>query len=389
MAFKLEYLKGAFAKRFKGNPIIVKSPGRINLIGEHTDYNEGFVLPATIDKAIYFLISPNDIEQFRFYSYNLNDYYETDTDNIGPSEKHWANYLLGVIAQFVKDGKSINGFDCVFGGDIPIGAGMSSSAAIECGLAYAINYIQKFDYSNLQLVKFSQKAEHEYAGVMCGIMDQFAIIHGQKNKAIKLDTRSLQYELFSIDLPEHKFVLVNTGVKHSLASSEYNKRRNECEIGVQIMKKYNAFINSLRDISLDEIQKHKKEFDEIVFDRCSYVIEENLRLEQACNALKTSNLFEFGRQMYGSHQGLKEKYDVSCKELDQLVDIAKNTNGVLGARMMGGVFGGCTINLISKNSIRNFKNAIFENYKTPDGNAPEIIEVNIGGGVQLIEEGII
>jgi len=380
----IEKIKIAFKNRFNGSPIIIKSPGRINLIGEHTDYNGGFVLPASIDKAIYFAIAPNDSDVFRFYSYDLDDFYETNISKIDKSDKHWANYLLGVIAQYAKAGEKIQGFDCVFGGDIPIGAGMSSSAALECGLAYAINDIQNLDYSTLQMVKFSQKAEHEYAGVMCGIMDQFSVMHGKKNQALKLDTRSLEFEFFPIDMTNHKFILVNTGVKHSLASSEYNKRRNECEIGVKLMQKFNPNIKSLRDVSLDFIKKHETEFDEDVYNRCSYVIEENLRLEKACEALNSGDFKEFGQQMYGSHRGLMEKYEVSCEELDLLVDIAKDTKGVIGSRMMGGGFGGCTINLVEKNAVSNFKDAILAQYRTPENKEPEIIEAIIENGTHKL-----
>ena len=382
----VQELKKAFNDKFTSeNYIVVKSPGRVNLIGEHTDYNDGFVLPASIDKAIYFVIASNEDKLFRFYSYDLEDYYETPIDKIEICDKHWANYLLGVIAQYVNDGNEVQGFNCVFGGDIPLGAGMSSSAAIECGLAFAINDIQDLGYSTLEMVKFSQKAEHEYAGVMCGIMDQFAVMHGEKNKVIKLDCRSLEYKLFPLDMSEYKLILVNTGVKHSLASSEYNKRRIECEKGVKLLQKYDLKITSLRDVSLELLQKYKTEFDKIVYNRCTYVIEENIRLEKACNALNKSDFIEFGKQMYGSHTGLKEKYEVSCDELDQLVDISKNTEGVIGARMMGGGFGGCTINLVNKNSVSNFKNTILAHYKTPKGGELEIIEVVIEGGTSVVE----
>ena len=382
----LQKIKKVFLEKFNKEPALYRSPGRINLIGEHTDYNEGFVLPASIDKAIYFAIAPNDDNVFRFYSYDFQDYYETSINEIDKSSKHWANYLLGVIAQFYKDDKQIQGFDCVFGGDIPVGAGMSSSAALECGLAYAVNDMLNMGYTTLQMVKMAQKAEHEYAGVMCGIMDQFAVMHGKTNHAIKLDTRSLDYEYIPVDMSGYKFILINTGVKHSLAASEYNKRRNECQTGVKILQKHNPGIKSLRDVSLDFIQKYKQELDDTVYNRCTYVIEENIRLSKACEALSNHDFEEFGKQMFASHQGLKEKYEVSCKELDQLVDIAKNTEGVTGARMMGGGFGGCTINLVKKNAIEKFKNTILANYKTPEGKKPDIIEAIIEDGTKKIND---
>ncbi len=381
----IDILKNEFSQWFDSkSPVVFKSPGRINLIGEHTDYNGGFVLPASIDKAIYFAIAFNDDNVFRFVSYDLNDEYVTPIDKIEPCDKQWANYLLGIIAQFIGDGKKVKGFDCIFGGDIPIGAGMSSSAALDCGLAFALNDMQSFGYSKPDLAKFAQKAEHEYVGIMSGIMDQFVVLHGKKDKVIKLDTRSLEYELFSVDLSNHIFILVNTGVKHSLASSEYNKRRYECEKGVEILQKYNQNIKSLRDVNLNFIQQHKMDLSNVIYNRCSYVIEENMRLERAYDALINGDFTEFGNQMYGSHEGLKEKYEVSCDELDLLVDIAKNTKGVIGARMMGGGFGGCTINLVEKNAVSIFKNSILAQYKTPEGEEPQIIEAAIENGTQKI-----
>jgi galactokinase len=382
----IEKIKSAFEARFETNPILVKSPGRVNLIGEHTDYNDGFVLPAAVDAAIYFACKSNKTASFRFYSYDLDDSYETSVDKIDKCEKHWANYLLGVIAQFIKAGKKVQGFDCVFGGDIPMGAGMSSSAALETGLAFAINYMEGFGFETIDLVKFSQKAEHEYAGVQCGIMDQFAAMHGKSNQVIKLDCRSLDFSYYPLDMSKQMLVLVNTGVKHSLASSEYNKRRQECEAGVALLQKHQPEITSLRDVSLAFIQAHQNELNALVYKRCTYVIEENIRLENACKALDNRDFELFGKQMFGSHEGLKNKYEVSCVELDQLVDLAKTINGVLGARMMGGGFGGCTINLVKKDALKIFEETIKANYKTPDGKEPQIIKVSIEEGTHLVSD---
>ena len=380
----IEKIKSAFEARFGTNPILVKSPGRVNLIGEHTDYNDGFVLPAAVDVAIYFACKLNKSNTFRLYSFDLDDSYETPVDKIDKCNKHWANYLLGVIAQFTKAGKDIQGFDCVFGGDIPMGAGMSSSAALETGLAFAINYMEDLGFETIDLVKFSQKAEHEYAGVQCGIMDQFASMHGKINRVIKLDCRSLDYSYYPLDMSEQILVLVNTGVKHSLASSAYNQRRQECEAGVALLQKHQPEIRSLRDVSLAFIQAYQNEFDPLIYKRCTYVIEENLRLENACKALDEQDFVSFGKQMFGSHEGLKYKYEVSCKELDHLVDLAKSINGVLGARMMGGGFGGCTINLVKKDAVKIFEETIKANYKTPDGLEPHIIKVSIEEGTHLV-----
>ncbi len=382
----IQKISSTFKQKFGREPLLIKSPGRVNLIGEHTDYNDGFVLPAAVDKAIYFAVSPNDKHAYRFYAYDLNESFETPVDQIEKSDVHWANYLLGVIAQFVKEGKQPTGFDCVFGGDVPLGAGMSSSAAIECGMAVGINHMNDFNYTSLQLTQFAQKAEHEYAGVQCGIMDQFASIHGQTNQVIQLDCRSLAYELFPLDMTNHLLVLVNTGVKHALASSEYNIRRQECEAGVRLLKQYDSGISALRDVELDFLNLHQTDLPQNIFNRAGYIVEENLRVHKACAALQKKDFVEFGQLMFQSHEGLQHRFEVSCPELDQLVGIARNIPGVLGARMMGGGFGGCTINLVERSAVTHFEEVIKSNYQTPEGKEPQIIEVVIGQGTQIINE---
>ena len=382
----IEKINQVFEEKFGKATLLVKSPGRVNLIGEHTDYNDGFVLPAAVDLGSYFAVAPNKVNKFRFYSFDLEDYYETPVDAYEKSEKRWANYLLGVIAQFYKIGKIVPGFDCVFGGDLPMGAGMSSSASLETGIAFAINNMGQFGVATQDMIKLSQKAEHEYAGVQCGIMDQFAVMEGKANHVIKLDCRSLDFERFPFEMEDQILILVNTGVKHSLAGSEYNKRRQECEAGVALLQKYNPAIHSLRDVSLDLIQAHQDEFDPVVYRRCVYVIEENMRVENSCLALENGDFERFGKFMYASHYGLKNDYEVSCMELDQLVDLAKNVDGVLGARMMGGGFGGCTINLVKRSAAEQFSKTIRENYKTPEGKSPEVIMVTIDDGTRPILE---
>ena len=377
-------IESKFKELYNTMPVMFRAPGRINLIGEHTDYNEGFVLPAAIDKAIYFALAPNTTGKMRFYSYDFDEYYETEIENPRNSGFSWTKYVSGVIELMRKDGKKISGLDCVFGGDLPVGAGISSSAALECGLGIGINKIFHLGYNKMELAKLCQQAEHEYAGVKCGIMDQFAVLHGKHRHAIKLDTRTLQFEYIPLANRNYKFILVDTGIKHSLAASEYNKRRKECETGVKILQQYDPAISSLRDVSLDFLQQHKAAMDDIIYDRCSYVVEENMRVEKSCAALKEGDYAAFGKQMYLSHLGLKEKYMVSCDELDMLVDIAKNSGVVAGARMMGGGFGGCTINLIEKKHIATFTRAIIQNYKTPQGTPPLIIEVSVEEGANIL-----
>ncbi|MCC9135353.1 galactokinase [Pontibacter silvestris] len=352
-----------FKELYSQEPVIVRSPGRVNLIGEHTDYNNGFVLPAAINKEIYFAIAPNGRDTFRAFSCDMGESAEFNISNIKPSDIGWANYLLGVVAQLQKAGHTVSGFDLVFGGNVPIGAGLSSSAAVECGLAFALNHIYEFGVERFDLVKMAQKAEHEYAGVRCGIMDQFASMFGKKNHAVKLDCRSLEYEYYNLDMADYRIVLCDTQVKHSLASSEYNTRRQECETGVAVLHKHFPQVTSLRDATLEMLEKHRNEFDPVVFKRCTYVVSENNRVEEACKALEAGDMKTFGEKMYASHNGLQHNYEVSCPELDFLVEQAKKTEAVLGARMMGGGFGGCTINIVRLDMLDEFKKQIGEAYQ--------------------------
>ncbi|HDP75617.1 MAG TPA: galactokinase [Bacteroidales bacterium] len=378
----VEKIVNIFKDRFGSNPLVFRAPGRVNLIGEHTDYNNGFVMPAAINRYAYFAIKPNRLGMYRFHAADFGRDFTTPVYKIEPSSSPWANYLLGIIAQMVADGKDVPGFDCVFGGDVPIGAGMSSSAAIESGLAFALNHIFGFGYSRMQLAKIAQQAEHQYAGVKCGIMDQFASLHGKENQALQLDCRSLEFEPVELNMDNLSIILVNTGVKHSLASSEYNKRRQECQIGVNILKKHNSSIQSLRDVTLNDLNNHKNEFDNKVWDRCSYVIEENQRVINAGRALNQKDFMTFGKLMYQSHYGLRDRYEVSCPELDKLVEITERLDYVIGSRMMGGGFGGCAINLVENSHIDEFIQIITNNYKTPDGHKPQIIACVIGNGAE-------
>ena len=373
-------IENKFKELYKSNPLLVRSPGRINLIGEHTDYNDGFVFPAAIDKEILFAVAKNNLNTFRFYANDLDESFELPLDKLKKSETHWANYLLGVAAQFKKAGYTLQGIDCVFGGDIPLGAGLSSSAAIENGFAFALNEIFQFEVSKIDMIKMAQKAEHEYAGVLCGIMDQFASMHGKKNHALKLDCRSLDYQYASIDLKDYSIVLCDTKVKHELASSAYNTRRKECETGVSILQQYNSNITALRDVSIELLNLHQKDFDPIIYKRCKYVIEENMRVESAFLALQNNDIIALGALMYQSHLGLQNDYEVSCSELDLLYDFAQKSDAVIGARMMGGGFGGCTINMVKKNHIAPFSDELTAYYLDKTGVIPEIYEVEITNG---------
>ncbi len=360
-----EVVEEKFQEIFKKTPsIIVRSPARINLIGEHTDYNMGFVLPAAIDREIIFAIAPNHSNRAIIFALNFNEKVTINLDNLPSPQKHWVDYLVGVLEQFAQKSLEVKGFDLVFGGNIPTGAGLSSSAAVECGLAFGLNQLFDFQLSNIDLVKISQKAENQFVGVQCGIMDQFASMMGQASAVILLDCQSLAYRYLPFLQENHTLVLCDTGVKHALGDSEYNLRRQECERGVAILQKHDPTIVSLRDLSLDFLEKHQSDFDEITYKRCHYVVAEITRVQTACLDLAKNDLAAFGKKMYKTHAGLQNDYAVSCPELDFLVAQTQDNSGVLGARMMGGGFGGCTINLVEKLSVDSFIQNLTLAYKT-------------------------
>ena len=335
-----------FKETFNTDPIVIRSPGRVNLIGEHTDYNNGFVMPAAINKAIYMAVSRRDDDLIHIVSQDLDLSYLGDTAKVVPSSLHWPDYILGVVQQVQALGYKVGGFNCVFGGDIPLGAGMSSSAALECATAFSLNELFGLKMDPLTMVKLSQKAENEFVGVKCGIMDQFASMFGRRNHVIRLDCQSLEYEYIPFNTDGIRIVLLDTNVKHSLASSEYNTRRQQCEAGVALIRAHYPEVSSLRDATLEMLDKYVAPADPLVYQRCQYVVEENLRLLAAGEDLKKGDIEAFGQKMFATHDGLSRKYAVSCPELDFLVEQVKGRPGVIGARMMGGGFGGCTINLV-------------------------------------------
>jgi len=382
----LQSIAAAFQRHFGHEPLLVRAPGRVNLIGEHTDYNGGFVLPAAIDKEIYFAVALNGGTTARLHSYDLDESYATEIANIHRDDTQWANYLKGVVAQFQKRGIEVPGFDCMFGGNIPIGAGLSSSAAVECGLGFALNQLLGTNIERMDLAKMGQQAEHEYAGVRSGLMDQFASLFGRPGNVVRLDCRSLDYEYFPFSTDTCHIVLCNSGVKHALASSEYNTRREECEQGVALLQKHypHLSIKTLRDVTREQVETHRTELGDVVYRRCRYVVDENARVESACNHLLQGNLQAFGQDMYGSHAGLRDDYEVSCRELDTLVDTAKTLPGVFGARMMGGGFGGCTINLVAVDQVDNFVEAMTQAYQDKLQLTLETYKTTIVGGVEAV-----
>lgn len=356
---------GKKLKEFIGDKtLLVRSPGRINLIGEHTDYNEGFVLPAAIDKAAYLAFTPREDETISLFSLDLNDQYSSNIKDFSPTrEVSWPNYMLGVADQFRQRGLLTRGFDAALTADVPIGAGLSSSAAVENAVGMALNESLKAGLDKLSLVKLSQEAEHTYPGVMCGIMDMFASMFGKKNHVIKLDCRSLNYKYEPLQMEGLRIVLIDTQVKHSLNETGYNNRREQCEEGVAMIQKHHPEVRSLRDVTINMLKQYVQPYNELIYKRCSYVLEENERLLTACDYLENGNLQAFGKKMYESHEGLSRKYEVSCKELDFLVDQVRGNKDVLGARMMGGGFGGCTINLVREDAVNTLVEQLTESYQ--------------------------
>jgi galactokinase len=342
-----------FKELFKSTSEIhlIRSPGRINLLGEHVDYNEGLVLPAAIDKYIYLAIQEREDDQIHLYSLYYKDYYKSTITDFKHSNNLWANYILGVVDQYLKGGKNLKGFNLVFNGDIPQGAGLSSSAALECATAYGLQKINGFELSKMELAKLAQAAENDFVGVNCGLMDQFASLHGRINHLIQFDCQSLDYSYFPFSSSDYVFILFDSQVKHSLASSAYNERREQCEKGVELISENHSEIKSLRPVTPELLDRYVKSREPLIYQRCRFVVDEIRRVQEACQSLLADDFNRLGKLMYETHEGLSQDYEVSCLELDFLVDQVKKNPAVLGARMMGGGFGGCTINLIKKSHV--------------------------------------
>ncbi len=343
-----------FTSVFAGDePLIVRSPGRVNLIGEHTDYNNGFVLPAAINKAIFMATSRRDDKEIHILSLDLDRTFVADLDHIFSSSLHWPDYLLGVVQQIQALGHDVGGFNCVFGGDIPLGAGMSSSAALECPVPSQRTGLH-LGLDPLTMVKLSQRAENDFVGVKCGIMDQFASMFGRRNHVIRLDCQSLDFAYIPFNTEGIRIVLFDTNVKHSLASTEYNVRRQQCEAGVALVRAHDPGVKSLRDVSIAMLDEWVAPVDALLDRRCRFVVEENARLLAATEDLKKGDIAAFGRKMFATHQGLSLRYEVSCPEADFLVQQVQDDPGVIGSRMMGGGFGGCTINLVRRMRLKTW-----------------------------------
>ncbi|MCL6523146.1 MAG: galactokinase [Thermoflavifilum sp.] len=381
---QLESLRSAFLRRFHTEPLLVVSPGRVNLIGEHTDYNEGFVLPAAIDKVIIVALAPSGSDRCEIEALKLG---QADHFSISAIQKGegWQNYVRGVVHFLKQNGYAIQGFYAMIDGDIPIGSGLSSSAALEGAFSFGLSQLFQLSVPPLLLARIGQQAEHEYVGVRCGIMDQYANIFGHRNQVIRLDCRSLQHVYYPFSFPDYYIVLCNTLVHHSLASSEYNIRRQQCEEGVSILQKHHPEVKSLRDASAAMLHEYIQEIPPVVYMRCMYVVEENDRVLQAGEYLQDGQLDHFGELMYASHIGLQKQYQVSCEELDYLVELTIDRPEVIGARMMGGGFGGCTINIVHRDGLKDFMEFITHHYTKRFHRKPEIYVGQIVDGVHVVD----
>jgi galactokinase len=380
-------VKAAFKEKFNEEPHLYYSPGRINLIGEHVDYNDGFVLPGAIDKGIFFAIALNNSDQINCYSIDFNENISLSLSDVKKMDG-WKNYVLGVVNEFQKLKLPVQGFNCVFGGNIPIGGGMSSSAALEGGISYSLNELHDFKLSRKDLALLGQRAEHNFPAVKCGIMDQYANMLGKEETVLLLDCRNVSHEDIPLHLNGYEIILINTKVHHSLAGSEYNQRREECERGLSVLKK-ELQINSFRDIQdVSQMLPYKNVMGEKVFDRCTFVVEEILRTKKAAELLKANDISGFGKLMFQTHDGLQNLYEVSCKELDFLVTFARQNKDVIGARLMGGGFGGCTINIVKEDSTSSFVTEALSAYKNQFGIDAEHYAVKIvdGTGRLFFEE---
>ncbi|MBO9583073.1 MAG: galactokinase [Flavobacterium sp.] len=374
-----------FEKSFGSSPQkTVLSPGRINIIGEHIDYNDGYVLPAAIDKVICFAFEKNNTKTSKIIAIDLNEEFEIDlTQEVKLSDVVWTNYIRGVIKQLQDNGFSFDGFNCVFSSNIPVGSGLSSSAALECGMIFGIKSLFDLKIEKKDISLLGQKAEH-WVGINCGIMDQFSSVHGLENQVIQLDCNTLDFEYHNADFKDYSLILFDSNVKHSLFTSEYNTRRIECEEGLSIIKSYFPEVKSFRDATEEQVISLKDKMTEKVFSRVHFVVKEINRVIKACKALDQGNIELLGELLFETHYGLSQEYEVSCEELDMLVDTAKEDNAIIGSRLMGGGFGGCTINLVKKGHENEVKRKFSKLYLDTFGIELKFYDVKISNGTTLL-----
>ena len=379
----LKAINDKFNSLFGNELNLYTSPGRVNLIGEHTDYNGGYVFPGAIDKGIYAAINPNGTDKIRAYSIDYQAIAEFGMCEEYAPKEPWARYIFGVVREMQKRGFKPKGFDTVFAGDVPLGAGMSSSAALESTFAFALNDIYNLGIDKFELARIGQSTEHNYCGVKCGIMDQFASIFGKKGHLMRLNCATMEFEYFPFDPKGYKVVLLDTVVKHELASSAYNKRRESCENACAHIAAKHPEVKYLSDATMVMLDEVKNEISHEDYMRAKYVIGEKQRVLDVCDALERGDYATVGDRMYGTHYGMSKEYEVSCDELDFLNDIAKEC-GVTGSRVMGGGFGGCTINLVKEGIYDTFIATAKEKFNKKFGHEPKVYDVVISDGARRI-----
>jgi len=374
-----------FEKIFGCKPeIVVRAAGRVNLIGEHTDYNDGFVLPAAINRSIYFVAAKRENGNVRAYAEDFDSMSTFPLTDDSPDPKHrWNIYLKGVIQLLQKRGITFGGVDVLIAADLPRASGLSSSAAMEVGTASMFQTLYPYEIDELELVKLIQQAEHQYAGTKCGIMDMFICRMGRKDHALFLDCRTLDFKLVPTDLGDVSIVICDSRKKRGLADSAYNERRSQCEEGVKLLSKWLPGITALRDVTVDEFEKYTQKLPEIVQKRCRHIVYENNRVLSSVEALRQKNLAQFGNLLAESHASLRDLYEVSCQELDVLVEAADEVDGTIGARMTGAGFGGCTVNLVKETSLTKFKAHVTERFKQTFTIEPEIYVCKAEDGVKI------
>jgi len=376
-------ITNAFKKRFEEKHLLISSPGRINIIGGHTDYNEGFVFPAAIDKSIVTAIAKSDSEFCSIYAYDNGELFEFSLKNIQPIiNGNWRNYVVGVVAEIQKKGLNIEPFNLVFGGDIPSGAGLSSSAALENSIVFGLNEIFDFNLSKSEMILISQRAEHNYVGVRCGIMDQYASMFGVPDNALLLDCRTYEAKPYRVVFKDYQLVLINTNVKHTLVDAEYNDRRLVCEKVAALLN-----VEFLRDATEENLLRIKSQLPEDNYQKALYIIQENKRVLKAAQMMQENNLEALGNLLFEAHYGAQHQFKISCKELDFLVEQAKESPYVIGARMMGGGFGGCTINIVKNGAVQEFTEQVSKAYNRKFGIENSIYFIKLSKGTHVLEHG--
>ncbi|MGA9966952.1 MAG: galactokinase [Terriglobales bacterium] len=378
-------LKALFAERYGAIPSIYRAPGRVNLIGEHTDYNDGFVMPAALDLYTYVAVSPRPDRRLRIYSENLGEACELELDLIRPGRSgHWSDYVRGIAGVLESSGYRLRGADLAIMSEVPLGAGLSSSAALEVSTGFALLSSSQISVDLTTVAKMCQQAEHLYAEMRCGIMDQFISCHGRAGHALMLDCRSLDFQLLPIP-PQVRLMVCNTMVRHEHASSGYNIRRHECEVGFRALSEVLPGIRALRDVTLDDLENHSNRLSDVIYKRVRHAVTENDRVKKAAIALETGEIAEFGRLMADSHRSLRDDYEVSTLELDLMVELSNGQEGVYGARMTGGGFGGCTISLVEAAHAQEVQQRLEQGYEARKGRRPTILicETSDGAGAVL------